>query len=118
MSTEDEASATESLQQATQCLDTVVSRLQLRKAADQSENAKAKRAALKVQGSGNKKKPKIPGKTNIVGVLQAIEKDGIEAFPGMNSAEGQEGMEEEDIGDVNTPSLVPQHLTDSPGEAH
>jgi hypothetical protein len=98
-------------------LDTAVSRSQWRKAAAQSESAKAKRAALKVQGSGNKKKQKMLVKTNIAGVLQALEKDGIEAFSGMNSAEGQEVMEEDDTSDVNLLSSVPPHLTGTPGEA-
>jgi hypothetical protein len=56
MSTEEESSATESVQQDTKSLDMLVSKMQARKIAAAQENNKAKRTALKVHSSSKMRK--------------------------------------------------------------
>jgi hypothetical protein len=74
--------------------------------------------ALKVQAPINKKKHRTLVKTDIVGVLDAMQEEGMEAILCMGKARTQDSMEEDGTTDVNLPISGPNHLTSTLDKAH
>jgi hypothetical protein len=81
-------------------------------------SAKTKHATLKVQGSGSKKKQKMPVKTHIAGVLMAMKEDGQETVSGMVTADEQDTMEEDNIEVVGLTKSDPKPLMSTQEEAY
>jgi hypothetical protein len=117
LSTEDESSATESVQKGMQRIDLMVSKLKARKTACAQVTAKSKTAALKVQGPLSKKKQRTPVKSSVVGLMEAMQEDGMEGNSGRDIPANQDSMEEEGTIDVNLPSPDPKNLMGPQDEA-
>jgi hypothetical protein len=75
------------VQQDTKSLDMLVSKMQAMMFAATQENNKAKITALKVHSSSKKKKQRTPVKTSLVGMLDSMKEEGMEALSSMGIAD-------------------------------
>jgi hypothetical protein len=119
MSTEEDVSDGQSVEQKPPELMTAIERFHARKFKGSSGTNTYKRAILKAAGSGRNKKQRTPVKSYVMEALQDLVKDDVEAGTSEDEAEDllelpKEGMVER----ASSLEKVPKHLTGTHDESH